>query len=214
MLVNTGHENGIIVNTQASTVALPETGMIRGGKKGMQKKEDRRTAMTKRMLKEALTEILRETDIYHVSIRELCEKADVNRTTFYKYYGSQFDLLTDMENDLLSFLSKTISEHVTNTEKIIETACEYLEKHYEFVRLIINNNVDPLFPQKLFSLDAMRGVTLNEFYGKHDETTIEYLFNYITYGAYRVICLWLCKEQRESPEQIAKLLASFIKQQN
>ena len=180
----------------------------------MQKKEDRRTAMTKRMLKDALTELLRETDIYHVSIRELCEKADVNRTTFYKYYGSQFDLLTDMENDLLSFLSKTITEHVTNTEKIIETACEYLEKHYEFVRLIINNNVDPLFPQKLFSLDAMREATLKEYYGKYDDSTIQYLFNYITYGAYRIICMWLCKEQRESPEQIARLLTSFIQKQN
>ena len=55
----------------------------------MEKKEDRRVAMTKRMLKDALTDLLREVDIYHVSIRELCQRADINRTTFYKYYGSQ-----------------------------------------------------------------------------------------------------------------------------
>ncbi len=30
----------------------------------MEKKEDRRVAMTRRMLKEALTEMLEETDIY------------------------------------------------------------------------------------------------------------------------------------------------------
>ena len=60
----------------------------------MEKKEDRRIAMTKRLLKAALIELLKEQDIYHISIRELCERADVNRTTFYKYYGSQFDLLT------------------------------------------------------------------------------------------------------------------------
>ena len=118
----------------------------------MEKKEDRRVTMTRRMLKEALTELLRETDIYHVSIRELCQRADINRTTFYKYYGSQFDLLTDMENDLLVFLSNTIREYADDPVKIIETACEYMENHLEFGRLIINNNVDPLFPQKLFSL--------------------------------------------------------------
>ncbi len=56
----------------------------------MAKKEDRRIRMTKRMLKDALIELLKKKDIYHVSIRELCEAADVNRTTFYKYYGSQF----------------------------------------------------------------------------------------------------------------------------
>ena len=61
----------------------------------MEKKEDRRVTMTKRLLKDALTEMLRKEDIYHVSIRELCERADVNRTTFYKYYGNQFDLLAE-----------------------------------------------------------------------------------------------------------------------
>ncbi|MCR5461390.1 MAG: TetR/AcrR family transcriptional regulator [Acetatifactor sp.] len=179
----------------------------------MEKREDRRVAMTKRMLKDALTDMLRKTDIYHVSIRELCQKADVNRTTFYKYYGSQFDLLSDMEKDLLDFLSKTITEHAANTEKIVQTACEYLQEHLEFVRLIINNNVDPMFPQKLFSLDVMRKATLHKFSGSLDEDTLEYLFNYITYGAYRIICMWLNKEQRESPEQISVLLSRFIQQQ-
>ena len=81
--------------------------------------------MTRRMLKDALTDLLREVDIYHVSIRELCQRADINRTTFYKYYGSQFDLLADMENDLLVFLSDTIREHADDPVRIIETACEY-----------------------------------------------------------------------------------------
>ena len=89
----------------------------------MEKKEDRRIAMTKRLLKAALIELLKEQDIYHISIRELCERADVNRTTFYKYYGSQFDLLTDMEKDMLDFIAKAIERHETEPEKIITAAC-------------------------------------------------------------------------------------------
>ena len=92
----------------------------------MEKKEDRRIAMTKRLLKAALIELLKEQDIYHISIRELCERADVNRTTFYKYYGSQFDLLTDMEKDMLDFIAKAIERHETEPEKIITAACRYL----------------------------------------------------------------------------------------
>ena len=176
----------------------------------MEKKEDRRVAMTKKMLKDALIEMLREMDIYHISIRELCQRADINRTTFYKYYGNQFDLLADMENDLLLFLSKTITEYADNPGKIIETACEYMEKHLEFGRLIINNNVDPLFPQKLFSMSALREAVLKKFPDSQDEMTQEYIFNYITYGAYRIICIWLNKEQRESSAQLALLLMRLI----
>ena len=175
----------------------------------MEKKEDRRVAITKRMLKEALTEMLGEVDIYHVSIRELCQRADVNRTTFYKYYGSQFDLLADMENDLLVFLSKTITENAADPNRIIETACSYLEEHLEFGRLILNNNVDPLFPQKIFSLAVLRETVMEKTPGQQDDAVREYLFNYLTYGAYRVISMWLNKEQRETPDQIARLLMNL-----
>ena len=179
----------------------------------MEKKEDRRVSMTKRMLKETLTEMLREMDIYHISIRDLCQRADINRSTFYKYYGNQFDLLADMENDLLVFLSKTIAEFADNPGKIIENSCRYMEQHLEFGRLIVNNNVDPLFPQKLFSLAAIRDVIRREYLDKQDPEMQEYLFNYIIYGGYRVICLWLNKTRRESPEQIAGVLTHLIRKE-
>ncbi|MBQ6721332.1 MAG: TetR family transcriptional regulator C-terminal domain-containing protein [Clostridia bacterium] len=43
-----------------------------------------------------------------------------------------------------------------------------------------------------------------------DAAELEYIFNFITYGAYRVICIWLNKEQRESPREIARQLIRLI----
>ena len=94
----------------------------------MDKREDRRVTMTKRMLKDALIEMLKEKDIYHISIRELCERADVNRTTFYRYYSSQFDLLSDMERDLHDFLVKVIERNEGNQGRIIAAACNTWRK--------------------------------------------------------------------------------------
>jgi len=176
----------------------------------MQKKEDRRTALTKRMLKDAMIEMLKEKDIYHISIRELCERADVNRTTFYKYYGSQFDLLTGMENDLLLFLADLLRDPEANTIQAIETACTYLEDHLEFARLIFNNNVDPAFPQKVFSMEAVKEAVIKKCADLHEETELEYIYNYMTYGAYRVVYVWLNKEKRESPHEIACILAKTL----
>ena len=176
----------------------------------MEKKEDRRTAMTKRMLKDALIEMLKEKDIYHISIRELCERADVNRTTFYKYYGSQFDLLTDMENDLLFLLASLVKDPEADTIKAIETACTYLEDHLEFARLIFNNNVDPAFPQKVFSLEAVKEAIMEKCGDKHNQNELEYLYNFMTYGAYRVVNVWLNKRERESPHEIAGILAKTL----
>lgn len=144
----------------------------------MEKKEDRRIAMTKRMLKEALIEMLKEKDIYHISIRELCENADINRTTFYKYYGSQFDLLADMEKDILEFVAKAVQCNEAEPEKIISSICNYFEKNLEFIRLIVNNNVDPAFAKNLLAMDSIREMAQKSFDASKSEAELEYFYNF------------------------------------
>ena len=118
--------------------------------------------------------------------------------------------VADMEKDLLDFLSNAITEHAADPVRIIERACEYMESHLEFVRLIINNNVDPLFPQKLFSQAAVREAAQAKYTARQDPAGLEYYTNFIIYGAYRVICVWLNRDDRESPQQIARQLIRFI----
>lgn len=176
----------------------------------MEKSQDRRIKITKRMLKDTLIELLKEKDIYHVSIRELCENADVNRTTFYKYYGSQFDLLADMEKDILDFIEKSVMHNETESVKIISSICSYLEENLEFIRLIINNNVDPTFANKLFAIDSIKQEAIKKFYGCKSEAEREYFYNFLTYGTFRMVCVWLNKHERESPEAFAKLINQIM----
>ena len=99
---------------------------------------------------------------------------------------------------------------MTDTEKMIETACLYLEGKLKFARLIINNNVDPEFPQKLFSLEAIKDSAMRKCSALPSRTEAEYLFTYMTYGAYRIISFWLNKEEREAPGEIARILSKIL----
>ena len=58
-----------------------------------QKKEDRRIQYTKRMLQDAVFELLKEKSVNEISVTELCAKANINRGSFYKYYTNIYDLL-------------------------------------------------------------------------------------------------------------------------
>ena len=64
-------------------------------------RDNRRVSMTKRIIKDTFIEMLEKKNIQKIYVRELCETADINRSTFYKYYESQYDLLAEMQNDLL-----------------------------------------------------------------------------------------------------------------
>ena len=62
---------------------------------------NRKIQMTKRFIRLALFECLKEKDINKITISSLCEKADINRSTFYKYYGSQYDVIKEMEQEVI-----------------------------------------------------------------------------------------------------------------
>lgn len=171
---------------------------------------NQRIMLTKKLLKSSLIEILKTKSIYKVSIRELCEKAEINRSTFYKYYGSQFDLLAEMESDVISLVTESLSDEADKNSYSLTEMCRYLETNIELSRLLINNNIDPQFPEKIFSLPQVRHM-INKVLGtKYNESEFEYISNFLTYGAYQIIRLWINKENRESPEEIANLILNRI----
>ena len=63
--------------------------------------EDRRITRTKRSLKAAMTEMLAREDFEHISITELCRRAEISRITFYSHYNDKYALLDDIFEDML-----------------------------------------------------------------------------------------------------------------
>jgi AcrR family transcriptional regulator len=68
------------------------------------KKDDRRVKYTKMVLRDSLMKLLAEKDISRITIKEICENADINRATFYAHYTDQYDLLDKIENELFDNL--------------------------------------------------------------------------------------------------------------
>ena len=173
---------------------------------------NQRIMLTKKLLKNSLTELLHDQDIYHISIRELCENAGINRSTFYKYYGSQFDLLKEMEDDLLKsiedFLYIEINNNNTNT---LSNILQYLEEEIDFVRILINANVDPDFPNKLFSLMSIQTMLKEHFGNSMTLNEYAYCSTALIHGAFQIVCMWLNKDDRESPNWLADFLLKHIK---
>lgn len=170
---------------------------------------NQRIMLTKKLLKKSLTDMLQTQSIYQISIRELCQNAGINRSTFYKYYGSQFDLLSEMEQDLLFNVENMLVLQENYSKNVIEQILVYLEQDIDFIRLLINSNVDPEFPKKLFSLPPIQRM-MNELIADLPEDESEYFHRFLLFGAYEIIRVWINKENRESSEWLAALLFKFI----
>ena len=71
--------------------------------------ENQRIRLSKTLLKNALVHLLQKKPLNKISVLEICETAQINRTTFYKYYGSQTDLLNEIESDFLAQLDESLA---------------------------------------------------------------------------------------------------------
>ena len=78
-------------------------------KKG--RREDRRVRKTKAALRKALTDFLREKPIQEIRVREIADKIDINRGTFYQYYRDVYDMLAQLEAELFEQFNVIFKAH-------------------------------------------------------------------------------------------------------
>jgi AcrR family transcriptional regulator len=74
--------------------------------KGTRREEDRRSARTRAMLRDALIELITELGWDDVSVQQICEQANVGRSTFYAHFTNKEALLVGSLEDLRSRLSR------------------------------------------------------------------------------------------------------------
>ena len=181
--------------------------------------ENQRVYLSKKLLENALISLLKQKSLYKISIRELCEVASINRSTFYKYFSSQFDLLNYMENNLLKGIDNILGEPLKGNEtleKSLIKVLKYLKENKEFSKLLLNNNFDNEFPQKLFSLkginEAIKGI--NEAIKQtlptnSSEQVTNLIKSFVVTGCFAVIRSWLDDDCSVKESVIAKLLTSI-----
>ena len=74
----------------------------------MAEKMDRRIRKTKAQLRHGLAKLLKEKTIKEITVKELVEEVDINRSTFYLHYTDIYDLMEQTENDLKSEILEII----------------------------------------------------------------------------------------------------------
>ncbi|MBO6268040.1 MAG: TetR/AcrR family transcriptional regulator [Clostridium sp.] len=91
------------------------------------KKEDLRVVKTLESIRRAFRDMICEMDYEDITIKELTERAMINRKTFYLHYNSLDDLLQELQDEIVdSFISQNVSYHsLDDIKRIIRYFYEY-----------------------------------------------------------------------------------------
>lgn len=92
----------------------------------------------------SLPNLLANKNIHKIPVSELCQKAGINRSAFYNHYGSQFDVVKEMELDMIEDLDRIWEKEIQNSkwtlDKRAAAFCRYLKENESFVKLIFSNS--------------------------------------------------------------------------
>lgn len=104
--------------------------------------QDRRARRTAMQIKEAMFSFMQKKTIHEITVSELCKTCQINRATFYDHYRDVFDLVQDMEQDMLLALQElmyTVSPEEAEATDVSRLFFSFLTEHREELQLLVTS---------------------------------------------------------------------------
>ena len=176
------------------------------------KKEDRRTKYTKMVLREALIDLMKEQHVSKVTVKELCARADINRSTFYAHYHDQYDLLQQLEQGVLADLKDYLRDQNPagadgDFQKTLVGICSYAKKNAALFEVLLSDNCDISFQNDVVAISRFMNLGYS---ADLDPRLFSYLEAMSAEGAISAVKKWLHDGTPESSEYMAELIIRFL----
>ncbi len=178
------------------------------------KKPDRRIKYTKLVLKETLIMLLKTKPINKITIKELCEKADINRSTFYAHYQDQYDLLKTIEKEFFREIKNYLKKyHLNNSKSELTEMLEYIlifiKENQDLSNILLSHPNFSNLQKKIILLTQEQ--TINEWHEQlKDQKKATYFLIFSVNGSIGVLQEWLKNNMQESPKEIAEIITAYI----
>lgn len=180
-----------------------------------ERRQDRRIRKTKQNIQQALSDLMNEKPIQTITVRELTERADINRGTFYLHYTDISDLLSQMEEELLDDMTQALNRRDIAllrrdpSLKFIDMF-QFLLEHAQLCRIVLEGRGEQVLLAA--AMELMREsafATWEEFYGEIDPHLSDRFFTFSIAGCIGLARRWLEEGCRESPEEMGRMCNDF-----
>ena len=180
------------------------------------KVEDRRVRRTKQLIKQSLIELMHEKPFNEIKIKDITERADLNRGTFYLHYVDIYDLLSSIENEIFETLEKLLLVYHSNSLQIscfdlLKEVFSYIETNRDLFEALLNSQVEEAFLTKLQALIKTLGLELMQ--ATYKDTSLphySYFLSFVLNGVLGVTEQWFKNGMDLSSKEMATMINHFI----
>ncbi len=188
-------------------------------------RSDSKYFTTAKKMDEAFLRLLEKKDFAYITVKEICEAAGVNRSTFYLHYETIGDLLTEsMESINRQFLDYMQKDHEAFTAKLQSCPVEelylvtpeyltpylnYIKEHQRMFRTVLDHSAALQVEKSYEGLNRHVLQPILERYGvpKQDRN---YIMAFYIQGLMAIITEWLKNNCTDSIEQIIAVMQRCV----
>lgn len=180
-------------------------------------KNDHRTRVTKAMIRKAFTTILMTKPIQSISIKELCEMAQINRSTFYLHYTDIYDLLNQIEEEMFEAIKIALEPVIESGDgspnylAITTGLFQCIKDNADLCIVTLGNYGDKAFAMKL--IDYGRALCMEnyrKFYKSATPQQIEYYYAFVSSGCIGLLQKWFDDGLVVTPGEIASMAENLM----
>ncbi len=153
-------------------------------------KQDLRIVKTRRIIRSTFMELMSEKAMSKITISELCGKAQINRKTFYRHYGSLAEVAAELENEILDEFSRGFGS-INGAGAVIASVGRVIGERRDFYRQLMRHNPDVFNNGRLKeALRRMIAAVLKNRSPAADEQTLGAAAEFAVSGVFALYAAW------------------------
>ncbi len=140
-----------------------------------------------------------------ITISQICERADINRSTFYCHYDDINDLIIQIESKFSRRMISIFDFGLKQTHDAFVDMFNFIKENKYFYKAFLNIPYTTI-AEKNTKVDILKHIGENANIDKSKTMGIFYRASFFGAGIKEMCRLWIEFDCRESPEEMAKLL--------
>lgn len=179
----------------------------------MNNKIDLRVLKTEEAIKKAFKDMLLEMPYEKITIKELCNRAVINRKTFYLHYDTIEDVLEEFQEEQSCEYFERIKDfdHIKDVDKLIKVFFEFSQEQGKFYEIIHCNSHYDYIHKRQTNKISIKSQDNFKSIRKFDENKQSIILSYITNSLLGIYRQWVSDGKQIPLQEIIKLSTTLIK---
>lgn len=183
---------------------------------------------TAELMDQALLLLLESKDYDYISVKEICKKAGVNRSTFYLHYETMNDLLIESINYISNRLFDKYPKNTFDYDKLSSYSLDeiffltpkYTIPYLEFIKenkkvFMVIAKKSELFPLNTI-FDSLYCDVIGPILGRYNipESEKKYILAFYLSGLHAILIEWVKNGYEDKVEDIANIMIKCVDTDN